>query len=199
MERSGIVANLRGKALKIGIVITYLLYFTLSVIRAIHRMCFINQLLFLPDTCNSTTPVRHGSTVAFQAYIKHDWLGCSTTTTSCSKSACPSLYMEGNDWNTCRENVFQIFRAYGHGDVAVGDLVGLYLTRESGKWFDCSQTSCRKSNCPGTANYEHGFDTHEIQSMVCCTCTLDLTRFLLFALLIMASTLFHRNFPSRHN
>ena len=38
-------------------------------------------LLFLPDTCNSKTPVRHGSTVAFQAYFKHDWLGCSTTTT----------------------------------------------------------------------------------------------------------------------
>ena len=99
--------------------------------------------------------------MAFQAYVKHDWLGCSTTTTSCSKSACPLLYMEGNDWNTCRENVFQIFRAHGHGDVAVGDLVGLYLTRESGKWIDCNQTTCIKSNCPGIANYEYGFDTRE--------------------------------------
>ena len=125
------------------------------------RLQFINGLLFLPDTCNSTTPVRHGSTVAFQAYVKHDWLGCSTTTTSCSKSGCPVLYMEGNDWNTCRENVFQIFRAHGHGDVRVGDLVGLYLTRESGKWFDCSQNACRKSSCPGIASYEYGFDTRE--------------------------------------
>ena len=68
--------------------------------------------------------------------------------------------MEGNDWNTCRENVFQIFRAHGHGDVAVGDLIGLYLTKESGKWFDCSQTDCRKSSCPGIASYEYGFDIH---------------------------------------
>ena len=118
-------------------------------------------LLFLPDTCNSKTSVRHGSTVAFQAYFKHDWLDCSTTTTSRGKSACASLYMEGNERNTCRESVFQIFRAHGYGDVRVGDLVGLYLTRESGKWLDCSQTACRKSSCAGIANYEHGFDTRK--------------------------------------
>ena len=113
------------------------------------------------ETCNSTTPttqsVRHGSTVALQAvYSKHDWLGCSTTTTSCANSACPGLYMEGQDWNRCRQNVFQIFRAQGHGDVKVGDLVGLYLTRESGKWINCGLTLCVKGSCPGTASYEYG-------------------------------------------
>ena len=53
-------------------------------------------------------------------------------TTSHGKSACASLYMEGNERNTCRESVFQIFRAHGHGDVRVGGVIGLYLTRE--KW-----------------------------------------------------------------
>jgi len=118
------------------------------------------------ETCNSTTPtsqpVRHGSTVALQAvYSKHDWLGCSTTTTSCVNSQCPGLYMEGQDWNTCRQNVFQIFRAQGHGDVKVGDLVGLYLTRESGKWFGCHTTACIKNICPHIASYEYGFDAPE--------------------------------------
>ena len=124
------------------------------------------MLLFPPD--NSTTfvgePVRHGSTVALQAlYQKQSWLGCSTTSRSitCANSACPGLYMRGNEWNTCNQNVFQIFRARGHGDVRVGDLVGLYLTRESGKWFGCSGTTCTKATCPGTASYEYGFNDPE--------------------------------------
>ena len=71
------------------------------------------------------------------------------------------MYMEGEDWNRCRQNVFQIFRAQGHGDVKVGDLVGLYLTRESGKWINCGSTLCVKGSCPGTASYEYGFDEPE--------------------------------------
>ena len=123
------------------------------------------MLLFLLD--NSTTltnkPVRHGSMVALQAlYQKQYWLGCSTTTTSCVNSACPGLYMRGNEWNSCSKNVFQIFRAKGHGDVRVGDLAGLYLTRESGKWFGCHATTCTKNTCPGTASYEQGFNSPEL-------------------------------------
>ena len=124
------------------------------------------MLLFPPDTCNSTTTVgqavRHGSKVAFQSRLKIYWLGCSTTTTSCANSECPGMYIKGNEWNSCSQNVFQIFRAKGHGDVRVGDLVGLYLTRESGKWLTCHETTCRKEHvCPGIASYEYGFDTPE--------------------------------------
>ena len=122
------------------------------------------MLLFSTD--NSTTfvgyPIRHGSTVTFQSAIKYSWLGCSTTTTSCANSACPGLYMRGNDWNSCSQNVFQIFHVKGHGDVRVGDLVGLYFTRESGKWFGCRATLCAKNTCPGIASYEYGFNTPEL-------------------------------------
>ena len=70
--------------------------------------------------------------------------------------------MRENEWNNCNQNVFQIFRAKGHGDVRAGDLVGLYLTRESGKWLTCHETTCRKEHvCPGTASYEYGFDDPE--------------------------------------
>ena len=122
--------------------------------------------MLLSSTDNSTTPasypIRHESTVAFQSYLRYSWLGCSTTTTSCANSACPGLYMRGNEWNSCSQNAFQIFRAKGHGDVRVGDLVSLYLTRESGKWFGCSATLCTKNSCPGTASYEQGFNSPEL-------------------------------------
>ena len=118
------------------------------------------MLLFSID--NSTTfmgyPIRHGSTVAFQSIIRYSWLGCSTTTTSCANSACPGLYMRGNDWNSCSQNVFQIFRAKGHGDVRVGDLISLYYKREGGNWFGCRETLCAKNTCPGIASYEHGLN-----------------------------------------
>ena len=70
--------------------------------------------------------------------------------------------MRGSDWNICSQNVFQIFRAKGHGDVRAGDLVSLYLTRESGKWHTCHETTCTKYTCPGTARNEYGFDTPEM-------------------------------------
>ena len=129
---------------------------------------FISDMfLFLADAYNSTTladkpTIKHGSTVAFQSYIRYNWLGCSTTSTSCANGACPGLYMKGNEWKSCSQNAFQIFRAKGHGDVRVGDVVGLYLTREIGKWFGCSATTCAKNTCPGTGNSEHGFNTPEI-------------------------------------
>ena len=125
------------------------------------------MLLFLADACNSTTPVdkpmtiRHGSKVALQLYIKTDWLGCSRSTTSCANRGCLGLNTRGNEWNSCSQNVFQIFRAKSHGDVRVGDLVGLYFTRESGKWFGCSGTLCAKNSCPGAARNEYGFETQE--------------------------------------
>ena len=126
------------------------------------------MLLFSID--NSTTfmgyPIRHGSTVTFQSIIRYSWLGCSTTTTSCANSACPGLYIRGNEWNSCSQNVFQIFCARGHGDVRVGDLVGLYFTRGSGKWFGCSGTLCAKNTCPGVSSYEYGFNTPEL--WYCC-------------------------------
>ena len=121
-----------------------------------------DMLLFPPD--NSTTSmdyaVRHGSTVAFQQYTVN-WLGCSTTSTSCVNSVCPGMYIRGNDWNRCSRNVFQIFRARGYGDVKVGDLVSLYYKIESGTWFGCNGTTCTKYTCPGTASYEYGFDAPE--------------------------------------
>jgi len=116
------------------------------------------------DASNSTLgqPVRHGSKVAFRAFCGDvQWLGCSTTNTRCANSACPGLYIEGQDWNRCSQNVFQIFRAQGHGDVEVGDLVGLYLTREGGKWVACHTTTCIKTAHPGIPSYEYGFDEPE--------------------------------------
>ena len=126
------------------------------------------MFLFLADACNSTTlvdkpiTIRHGSKVAFQSYIRYSWLGCSGSTTSCANRGCPGLYMRGNDWSSCYKNVFQIFRAKGYGDVRVGDLVGLYLIRETGKWFGCRATLCAKNTCPGAARYKYGFNTPEL-------------------------------------
>ena len=135
-----------------------------DVTRTQKGLWFTNNLLFFPPD-NSTTfigePVRHGSTVAFQQYTVH-WLGCSKTSTSCTIRRCPGLYMREDEWRSCSQNVFQIFRAKGHGDVRVGDLVGLYYKREGGNWFGCSGTLCAKNTCPGIASYEYGFDTTEL-------------------------------------
>ena len=122
---------------------------------------FTNDMLFFPPDNSTHEPVRHGSTVAFQQFTT-DWLGCCKTRTYCYISECPGLYMSENEWRSCSQNVFQIFRAKGSGDVQVGDLVGLYYKREGGNWFDCGGTLCEKNTCPGIAGYEYGFDTPEL-------------------------------------
>ena len=78
-----------------------------------------------------------------------------------SKTGCPGRYMRGNDWRSCSQNIFQIFRAKGPGDIQVGDLVGLYYKRDGGNWFDCNATLCAKNTCPGISCDEYGFDTPE--------------------------------------
>ena len=75
--------------------------------------------------------------------------------------------MREDEWNSCSQNVFQIFRAKGPGDVKVGDLVGLYYKREGGNWFGCSETLCKKDTCPGIASYEYGFDAPELWYRCC--------------------------------
>ena len=70
--------------------------------------------------------------------------------------------MREDEWRSCSQNVFQIFRAKGPGDVQVGDLVGLYYKREGGNWFGCSEHLCAKNTCPGIASDEYGFDTLEL-------------------------------------
>ena len=123
-------------------------------------ICSITRLFSSTDspffalgTCNTTTPtnrpVKHGSTLALQlVYKKFNWLGCSTSNTRCANSLCPGLYMEGEEWRSCTQNVFQIFRARGHGDVKVGDMVGLYLTRESGNGLIAAQPSVQRVHVP---------------------------------------------------
>ena len=71
------------------------------------------------------------------------------------------MYFEGNDWSTCTVNTFRIYRARGPGEVLVGDLVGIYLQNESGKWLSCRSATCGKNTCPGVATIDHGFAIEE--------------------------------------
>ena len=94
-----------------------------------------------------------------QSYSRHLWLDCSSS--QCTQSIYPRVYFEGNDWSTCRDNTFRIYRARGPGEVLVGDLVGIYLQNESGKWLSCRSPSCGNHSCPGIATADHGFAIEE--------------------------------------
>lgn len=70
------------------------------------------------------------------------------------------MYMEGGDWDNCREQAFKIYRQNGPGSVAVGDTVALYYPVD-GEWFGCYNTDCKTSSCPGSPNPTHGFATQD--------------------------------------
>lgn len=103
--------------------------------------------------------IKHGDKIALQSFSRHRWLDCSGS--QCTHTTCPKVYFEGNDWNTCRDNIFHIYRARGPGDVLVGDLVGIYLSNERENWFSCRNSTCGKSACPGIATTDHGFAIEE--------------------------------------
>jgi len=108
--------------------------------------------------CDLHTAIRQGSTVAFQPlYNKRYWLGCSHNPCRDGTQSCPGLFMEGNDWNRCAGEVFQIYRASGPGTVKVGDRVGIYYPHQRGRWLGCAGTNCVRATCPGTPTTLHGF------------------------------------------
>ena len=104
--------------------------------------------------------IQQGNTIALQLlYNRHSWLGCAGN--PCGKASCPGIYMEGGDWTNCWGEVFRIYRLHGPGTVAVGDLVGIYYPRESGKWLGCAGSLCGKAGCPGQPTTEYGFENPE--------------------------------------
>lgn len=115
----------------------------------------------LSCTVASTNPsiVTHGATIALQPlYQKLMWLGCAGN--PCGKAGCPRLFMEGDDWNRCWGEVFQIYRASGPGSVKVGDVVGIYFPRGRA-WFAMSGGRGHKEGCPGAPSTRYGFATQD--------------------------------------
>ena len=103
--------------------------------------------------------MRHGNTIALQhLFQKRYWLGCAPAG-KCTKATCPSLYMEGNDWNACWGEVFQIYRRRGPGLICVGNVVGLHYPRQKGNWFSMYKGQGHKARCPGQPTIAHGFQT----------------------------------------
>ena len=103
-----------------------------------------------------TAIITHGSTIALQPlYDKRNWLGCSGT--ACGKEACPNLYMEGDDWNKCMGQVFEIYHMCGPGEIKVGEAVGIYYPKEK-NWFGCAGANCGKAGCPGKQSAQYGFE-----------------------------------------
>ena len=62
--------------------------------------------------------VSQGSAVAFQAYLRTRYIGCSST--YCTPTSGPGLYMNFYDWQTNPVTGFQIYRKNGKGDIRVG-------------------------------------------------------------------------------
>lgn len=101
--------------------------------------------------------VTQGATIALQLiYQKLQWLGCAGN--PCGKAGCPRLFMEGNDWNACWGEVFQIYRQSGPSPVKVGDVIGIYFPRGQ-SWFALSGGRGHKEGCPGKPTTRYGFQS----------------------------------------
>lgn len=101
-----------------------------------------------------------GGTIGIQMYrTKYKWLSCKDE--YCSTGTCPNLFMEGNDWDNCGDNVFQVYHPSGPGTILVGDLVGLYYPADQ-KWFSMYQHKGHKQPCPGTPNIFTGFENADL-------------------------------------
>lgn len=102
--------------------------------------------------------ITHGTTIALQVvFMKMTYLSCRSR--NCNRYSCPHLYMDKGDWTNCYGEVFEIYRRKGAGLVRVGDDIGLYYPRESGKWFGCAGSKCNKATCPGKHSCNNGFST----------------------------------------
>ena len=71
-------------------------------------------------------------------------------------TACPQLFMEGDDWKKCWGEVLKIYWAAGAGNVKVGDVVGFYFG--GGQWYSANG---HKKGCPGTPTVKYSFAARE--------------------------------------
>lgn len=109
--------------------------------------------------CEAPAVIKSGNTIALQSYISVRWVGCSGK--HCAAAGCPGVIFSGGDWTKCWGEVFKIYRADGPGAVKVGDLVGIYYSREKDNWLSCWRKECGKSKCPGKPTSAYGFSNSE--------------------------------------
>ena len=102
--------------------------------------------------------VSQGDAVAFQTYLRTKYIGCSST--YCTPTSGPGLYMNSYDWLTNSVTGFQIYRMNGKGDIRVGEVVAIYYLKEK-KWMKCSGTYCTKDTCPGNPSQGNGMEDYE--------------------------------------
>ena len=82
------------------------------------------------------------------------WLGCNTR--GCGSSTCGGRLLDFDEWRSCYEQVYKIFRRDGPGVVRVGDYISL-LQFHTDQWLDCEPQSCALSRCGGEVS-SIGFD-----------------------------------------
>lgn len=99
--------------------------------------------------------IPHGSRLALQLTASPlEWLSCSE---NCHVSSCPGLYIEDAEWSSCGNEVFEIYRAVGSGELRVGDLVGLYQPAAE-SWLGCNNSVCTlSSSCLPVPSTDSGF------------------------------------------
>ena len=100
-----------------------------------------------------------GSTIALQTYARNDhWLNCiSPKTGFCATGNCPKLFMEGQDWQNCPENVFEVYNTFSRTKIFSHYPIGLYFPVEK-VWFSIEQSKGKKTSCPGKPSMETGFE-----------------------------------------
>ena len=65
------------------------------------------------------------------------------------------LGLIGSTAVNCWGEVFQIYRAFGSGNIESGDFVGIYYPRVS-RWFSLRKNQAHTEQCPGKPNTATG-------------------------------------------
>ena len=127
-------------------------------ILSVHILSLYFSSFRIHDHFSFVDKIAQGAVVAFQTYQKNKYIGCSST--YCTLTTGPGLYMNDNDWVTHPVTGFQIYRMNGKGNVRVGEVVAIYYPKEK-KWMKCSGTYCRKDTCPGRPSQGRGMENYE--------------------------------------